>query len=318
MSQLKPLYYKNGPIRSLATLAESLKLTCPQLLKLAENSNSMYFYRPQEKKDGSLRDTWDAHPQLKSVHELLNKRFLKKIDYPNYLQGGIRHRDYVRNVSIHSGAKCAIALDVADFFPSITETQVYDIWHKFFRFSEEVSKVLTKLTTYKGILPQGAKTSSYLANLVLWREESNFVFKLQSLGWGYSRLIDDITISKKNVPKSNEVSHICGMGIHFIESQGFKLKRSKLVILRQEQQMKLNGILANVRPALMKAERNKIRGQVKWLSRSIDLKTPILSKQLHSTIGKLEKLRRFHPREASKLRETLPNKIEQSANLIEA
>lgn len=311
--------YRRGPVRSIATLAEALDVTEAQLDKLIGNASSMYRrpQRPKLKKDGSLRDTWNAHPQLKQLQELLNRRFLSQVEFPQYLQGGIRDRiaprDYVRHVGFHAGAACAIALDIADFFPSITETQVFNVWRHFFRFPDDVAWALTKLTTKDGQLPQGAKTSNYLANLVLWQDEHSLVSKLESLGWAYSRLTDDVTVSKRTLPRAGEETRICAMVIGFIQAHGFIVKRTKLHIHRQSRRMELNSLVANVRPALPKAERNRIRGQVKRLAQQLEQQNLVELAVMRSTLGKLAKLKRFHESEAATLRAALPSDIEQRA-----
>lgn len=314
MNLLKRPSYRRGPVRSLAKLASALDVAEPQLQKLIENANAMYWYRPQLKKDGSKRDTWDAQPQLKHLQELLNRRFLNQVEFPLYLQGGIRDhvnpRDYVRHVAVHAGAACALALDIADFYPSITETKIYDVWRHFFRFSDVVASALTKLTTKDGQLPQGAKTSSYLANLVFWRNEHVLVSKLDSQGWKYSRLIDDVTVSKQMRPGPHEETSICASVIGFVQSYGFTIKRTKLKMHRQNRQMTLNSLGANVRPTLPKAERNNIRGQVKGLAKQLTQQNPVEVTYVRSTLGKIAKLRRFHEGDATALRATLPKDIE--------
>lgn len=317
MSQSNRPLYKRGPVRTLGKLASALDVTELQLQKLVENASAMYSYCPQVKKDGTARDTWDAHPQLKQLHELLNRRFLRQVEYPFYLQGGIRDRivprDYVRHVGFHAGAACAIALDIADFFPSITEAKIYDVWRNFFRFSHEVAEALTKLTIKDGKLPQGAKTSSYLANLVFWRNEHELVRRLDALGWGYSRLTDDVTISKLTRPSPQEETRICASVIGFVQQHGFVIKRTKLKVHRQNRRMNLNGLVANVRPTLPKDERNRIRAQVSELRAHLDERETPDKTLVRRALGKLAKLARFHKDEASSLKADLPENLHQFA-----
>jgi len=310
MSLSKKPSYNHGPVRSLTTLAEILDLTEAQLSKLAANANRMYWFRPQKKKDGSLRETWDAFPQLKNVHALINQRFLRQVNYPLYLQGGIRDqqnpRDYVRNVRMHAGSACAITLDITDFFPSIGRHQVLSIWRDFFRFSDDVAKTLTALTTKDGVLPQGARTSSYLANLVFWDIEHELVDYFQRQGWTYSRLTDDITISKKTTPVGDETTRICSLAVSFIQRHSYTLKREKQKILRGNQRMKINGLIANRHAALPKSERNRIRAQINTLACKLADGEDIDLHFIRSTLGKLDKLRRLHPWEAKQLETRLP------------
>jgi hypothetical protein len=55
--------------------------------------------------------------------------------------------------------------DMKNFFPYISHHQVFEVFRRN-DFSPDVSHILTKLTTYKEGLPQGAPTSPIIANLV--------------------------------------------------------------------------------------------------------------------------------------------------------
>ncbi len=170
--------------------------------------------------------------------------------------------------------------------------------------------MLSKLTTKDGALVQGAKTSNYLANLVFWRNEHQLVSKLESIGWTYSRLTDDVTISKKSQPSSGEETRVCAMAINFIQRYGFTVKRTKLAIHRLNRRMLLNGLVANARPTLPKSERNRIRAQVRTLVQTDDDQVQVELWFVRSTLGKLAKLKRFHPNEAAALEATVPKDIE--------
>ncbi len=65
------------------------------------------------------------------------------------------------------------------FYDNIKKERVYLIYSQFFNFPHEVSELLTKLTTYKNKVPQGACTSSYLANLIFFNSEYSLVSKLR-------------------------------------------------------------------------------------------------------------------------------------------
>jgi len=269
------------------------------LARLAENADKMYRHVPQEKKDGSTRDTWDAHTQLKSVQERIKNMLLQKVEYPLYLQGGIRDvdspRDYSKNAAIHAGAACAIKFDIRDFFPSTTDDHVFQVWKNVFRFDSEIANVLTKLTTKNGFMPQGAKTSSYLANLVFYRDEPELERYVVSKGWRYSRLTDDITVSSPIFLSDENISAIAKTVIGFIARNQYVVKRSKLHIYRSNIPMEVNNLLINVHPALPKRERKNIRAQNHQVSGALARGEIVDPSLVNSTRGKLAKLKRFHP-----------------------
>lgn len=287
----------------METLAEMLNLTGPQLGKLTSNANRMYHPGPSKlKSDGTPRETWDAQPQLKTVHEIIKVRLLQRVQFPLYLQGSIRDknnpRDYVRNAAFHVRKKCVVTLDIANFFPSVTADLVKDIWLNFFRFDNTVADTLTALTTKDGYLPQGAKTSSYLANLVFWSSEHGLVEHLACLGWTYSRLVDDVTISIASEPTIGDLTKVNKTVIGYMQRHGFRIKRTKHEIFNRNHPMRVNNLIVNDRPALPKQKRHKIRAQINALKQQLASGEVPIPKFVRSTEGKAAMLRRFHPGKA--------------------
>ncbi len=297
---LKP-FYKSAPIRDLDTLAEVLGVSRARLGRLARNACQLYRLVPQRKKDGSLRKTYDAFPALKSVQQRIKVRLLEKVMYPLYLQGGIRDRenprDYARNAGIHAGRACVVNEDIADFFPSTTPEQVLNIWQHFFRFPVEVAECLTRLTTRRGELPQGAKTSSYLANLVFWETEFDLVRHLQSKGFAYSRLVDDITVSSASPMSRREKSMVMSLIYSFIKRSGYTPKYRKHAIFNRNEKILVNSLVVNAHAALPLDERQGIRALVHRTIRTIKNEgmAAITATRAH-VIGKIGKVTRFHPR----------------------
>jgi len=300
MNPLKP-FYKHAPIRDLDTLAEVLEVTRAVLERLSSHASRMYRPVPQRKKDGSLRKTYDAYPTLKRVQQHIKARLLGNVIYPLYLQGGIRDRenprDYARNAAIHAGQACVINEDIADFFPSTTEAQVQDIWQHFFRFPAEVADCLTRLTTRDGELPQGAKTSSYLANLVFWRTEFELVRYLESKDFAYSRLADDITVSSPKPLTPREKSAVMSLVYSFIKRNGYTPKYRKHAIFNRNERMLVNNLVVNARVALPLDERQNIRTLVHRTIRTIHEQgaAAIVATEAHVK-GKIGKVKRFHKR----------------------
>lgn len=167
--------YPHNPIVDCESLALLLGTSLVNLQNIAESASSSYRPVPQTKKDGSLRMTYDAYPALKRIQLQIVKKILRSVRFPRYLHGGIRDtrfpRDHVSNAALHTGATVLILDDIKDFYSSLDSQLVFAIWLRFFGFSPEVSELLTRLTTRKGVVPQGASTSSYLANLAFWDRE---------------------------------------------------------------------------------------------------------------------------------------------------
>lgn len=313
--QNKP-FYRNAPIKSVGALARTLLLTEPQLLQLARNASRMYRKVPVPKKDGSTRYTWDAQKQLKEVHGHINSRIFHRTMFPLFLQGGIRDRlhprDYVRNAEIHVDPTILVTLDIADFFPSTSDSAVMDIWSKFFRFSPAVAKLLTMLTTKDGFLPQGARTSSYLANLVFFSDEHDLVARLERQGWRYSRLVDDITISKQQRVNSDEVTETNRMLFAFVNRHGYSVKRPKHDVQRSNARTSVNGLVVNKKVSLPKPQRRSISSLLHRTNLAISIGEES-TMPVSRVRGQAAMVKRMHPELGEKMLERLKQSLSVGA-----
>ena len=314
--QNKP-FYRNAPIKSVGALAQTLQLAEPQLIQLARNASRMYRKVSIPKKDGTTRYTWDAQKQLKEVHGLINSRIFYRTTFPLFLQGGIRDplypRDYVRNADIHVDASSLVTLDIADFFPSTNDSTVMDIWTTFFRFPPVVAKLLTMLTTKDGFLPQGARTSSYLANLAFFRDEHDLVARLEKQGWRYSRLVDDITISKKRRATGDELTQVNATLLAFVNRHGYSVKRSKHDVKRRNARMSVNGLVVNKKVSLPKSQRRSIASLLHRTNVAIDVGEGY-TMPVNRVRGQLAVVKRLHP----ELGEKMLARLKQSISAAES
>lgn len=184
---------------------------------------------------------------------------------------------------------------------------VFDIWNKFFGFSEEVAQCLTKLTTKEGQLPQGSITSSTLANLVFWHDEVILFNKLASQRLTYSRYVDDIAVSSKRFltdkDKSDVIKQVYGMLLDY----GYKPKRSKHEIVSSASRMEVTKLAINDKPGIRKETRSKIRAAVYNLEKRIASGEEVSfdSGDYSRVMGSVRHLQRFHPNEGNKLRKRM-------------
>jgi hypothetical protein len=303
-------YYSRNPIHSLAALSKALGFEEAFLVELADTSNHRYrLAKPITKPDGSIRQPFDALDPLKEVHRRLKKELFSKVVFPQYLTGSLKGRDYRVNALLHTGAKIVICEDIEGFFPSTNSSLVMDIWQNFFGFSPEVSELLTKLTTKDGLLPQGAITSSFLANLAFWRTEPWLHDQLLEQGIVYSRYVDDITISSKhrleNENKTKVIAAIYGM----LRKSGYSAKRRKHEIATSGNRMLTTKLLINKKPALKPEERANIRTAVFQLEQKISqgINGPDITRELNRVAGLVGKLSRFHITQSNSLKNRILN-----------
>lgn len=294
--------YPCRPIRSIAALARVLELTEDALLAEAAKANGNY--RKVPPKEGSKRETFDARGLLKIIHRRIKNTIFSKVEFPDYLHGSLKGCDYVSNAKLHTNKQLLMCEDVKSFFPSVTDSKVEDVWCGFFGFSIEVSKLLMQLTTKDNKLPQGSITSSYLANLVLWRDEPLLEAKLAAKGITYSRYVDDMMMSSKAYLTKEVQRWVIAQVYGMLRRNGLHAGRAKHEIFSATEPMIATKLTVNAKPSLSPEKRAQVRAQVLQLEQSLSSghcedEIRALANKAAQRVGQLG---RFHKTQAGQLK----------------
>lgn len=259
-------YYPNSPIASLDVLAKCLGVSPKVMLDLAKRSSDSYtqFTIPSKGKD---RVVYEPKFNLKKIQKRINSRIFDFVEFPPYLQGGIKDpaapRDYVQNSKLHAGSSVLVSLDIRNFYDNIKYESVYDVFLYFFKFTPQVSSVLTDLVTLKGKVPQGACTSSYIANLVFHNNEYSLVSYFRSRGISYSRLLDDVTLSSKKELSPAEIEEAISKVSSMFKKHKLRIhpKKKKIELASDSRsEYKVTGVwVGHGVPKLRRKERDYIR-----------------------------------------------------------
>jgi retron-type reverse transcriptase len=306
-------YFRTRPIGTVRTLARMLRWpgsqkTAAELQYIANQAGSLYRVAGTKRKpDGSVRYLFDAKFPLKTIQGRIQCMILRTVNFPEYLQGSLKNRGQASNARRHTGRRLVITEDVQNFFPATSAKVVFDIWHHFFRFPPEVAECLTKLTTKDGSLPQGAKTSPLLANIVFWQRERDLVLAFQQRGIVYTRLVDDITCSSARDLSRSDISWVIQKLRHMTESFGFRMKRKKETIARAGSRMVATKLVVNVKLSLPTEQRSQIRAAVNSCVASQAKSSRLSDKAFNRISGQLAYLTQHHPVEGKALREELRN-----------
>lgn len=132
--------------------------------------------------------------ELKVIQSLLLRNVLYKLELPEYFFGGLRKKDAVLNARYHQGNKYFFLTDLKDFYPSVHYKSVEKALRKE-GFYPDVAKLITRISTKEGAIPQGCPTSSFLASLVVYHNCGDLFEKYMSEGLKVSVYVDDITFS---------------------------------------------------------------------------------------------------------------------------
>ncbi|THU02764.1 RNA-directed DNA polymerase [Lampropedia puyangensis] len=220
-------FYDARPIGSLAALSKTLQVELSILQRTASNIEEHYHAHEIVKKSGGTREINIPSNHLKIIQKRINKHIFENVVYPSYLHGGLPEKDYVKNANCHSSAEVVIALDIKNFYPSISIDKVEEIFQFFCHFPKDVSKLLAELCCLNNSVPQGGCSSSHIANLILNNTEYSLVSWLSSKKYTYTRLLDDINISSKHLISKEEITKIIKKTKETISKSDLKLNNKK-------------------------------------------------------------------------------------------
>lgn len=246
------------------------------------------------KRSGGSRVISAPGPHLKKVQSWLTQHVLNKVQphmASHAFSPGSSIADCARQ---HAGARWLVKVDIADFFGSITEIQVFHVFHKL-GYNELVSFELARLCTtlpvasakhsmkawhvrflrrriqfYSekliGRLPQGAPTSPMLANLVMLSVDEELQRLADSYGLIYTRYSDDITFSTQDAFSREQAMVIVKQSAAILKRQGLFPNRAKTAIVHPGARRVVLGLLVDGnQPRLSRAFRDRLRQHLYYL-----------------------------------------------------
>jgi RNA-directed DNA polymerase len=220
--------------------------------------NLQRYYRPSKirKRDGSFRKLLAPQGKLKVLQSKIKSHILDQVPLFECVHGGVRRRSIVSNALPHIHKQVVFSVDLKDFFPHVTPDRVYRIFRAL-GFGEDCALLLQKATTWQHQLPQGAPTSTGLANLSLVRADFRLLRLAEKYQFCYTRYVDDLTFSggsrllnfRKLVPR-------------IIESEGFSVKPEKIVTMHMGQRQVVTRLVVNDKLNMPREWRKDVRTQV--------------------------------------------------------
>lgn len=193
--------------RQLKHLAFILKCKPTEILNLCSNIEKSYGHRDEIKQnkvtgrvktyaDGTVkkRPINTAYGRLEELQKRIKNEIFRKINFPEHIQGGVGGKTNISNAKAHQGKKYILTTDLSDCFPNVSSRMVNKAFLDL-GYSNIQATWLTKLTTFNHCLPQGTRTSPYLANLCLLPLDSKLLELSKRYGITYTRYVDDLTFS---------------------------------------------------------------------------------------------------------------------------
>ena len=145
------------------------------------------------------------------------------------------------NAEYHRKNIFLLEMDITNFFGSIPEKKVFSLFCNI-GYNADVSAVLTNLCTYEGVLPQGAVTSPYIANLVCYHLDARLNGYCSRRDVVYTRYADDLSFSSNIRTQLNSIESFIKC---IINDEGFEINEKKTRYLSNDVKKTITGITIN-------------------------------------------------------------------------
>lgn len=288
-------------IRSERDLAWTLGVPLDRLRMIADHPAANYreFSRWKDASKTRARMIRNPRHELKGIQRLIKDRVFGNDAFGPEVQGGISGKSPRTNAERHLGARILVTVDVKGFFDNVDHRAVFRTLREF-GYSTGVARLLTKLTTRNGLLPQGAPTSTVVANLVLTRSlDAPTRAQAEKTETTFTRFVDDIGLS------GDDPAALIGDVARRLSSRGLSIHRGdKLRIRPRAKPQKITGLNINSgRPTVPHLYRDNVRAAIHGLSAIASRARR--AHAIRSIKGRIEYIRQFQPKAAQRLKEQL-------------
>jgi len=213
------------------------------------------------KRDGSPREILAPCRSLKHIQRRILARIVAPLDTHDAAHGFRRGRGIATNAAPHANQEMVLSIDLADFFPSISAKRVYGLFRKL-GWPQNLASMLTRLTTFRGCLPQGAPTSPALANLIARRLDQRLTGLARRRNLAYTRYADDLTLSGA----AEQTRNAFPMIRRIIAEEGFLVNEKKVRLMRRGRRQTVTGLVVNDRLATPREYRRRVRAAIHRLA----------------------------------------------------
>lgn len=263
-----------------------LSMDRKKIKRLAETAPRFYKQFDTRKNNKSKwRHIDNPTGELKSVQKIIANKIFSQFPFPETMFGGIKDRSIAQNASIHIGKALVITLDLKSCFPKTNNKQVFKAFREYFNATPHISSLLTKLTTVRSLLPQGAPTSSSLANLCLLKMHNEIAQVAKSKQLEFSMFVDDIAVSGESA--RDVIKPI----IEIIQKHGHAIGNKKKKIMPNYTQQLVTGIVVNQKLSIPPI---KINATANAISKLIN-REYITLRQLLSVKTRIGLIKKFNP-----------------------
>lgn len=212
-------------IISMDHFSKLIGIKSSEINKIVYISESYYRKFEIPKRKGGLRTINSPYPMLGYIQKWILNNILEKIKVNSSATAYIKEKSILDNVQPHLNQNYVLKIDLQDFFPSIKIQRIIQVFRNC-GYPQRIAYMLARICCLNNVLPQGACTSPYLANIISKRLDTRLYSFCKKFDLNYTRYADDITISGSKINWKQ-----CEYVIKIIENEGFivNLGKTKLI-----------------------------------------------------------------------------------------
>ncbi len=226
---------------------------------------TFYLYAPEEsfytrfqipKKSGGVRDIEVPSDRLKSIQRWILRNILENIMTHDSCYGFKKGKSIYDNALLHVGKDCVLNMDLKDFFPSITQEDVFYVFYNM-GYTKKVSYYLAKFLTKAGVLPQGSPASPIISNIVAEHMDKRLSKLAESYNAIYSRYADDITFSG-----ATNITNMIPAVRKIVCEENFQVNEEKTRYSYYYQRQEVTGLIVNKKVSIPKEYLRELKQEI--------------------------------------------------------
>lgn len=266
------------------------------------------------KANGSPREIRQPNPTMKGLQAWILRNVLDKLQPSQYATAFVKKKGLIDNVLPHRQNRFFLCLDMEDFFTTISTRRVAKIFG-LVGYGHRMAKVLARICTCDGSLPQGSVTSPALSNLIAAKLDRRIAGFAERRGIAYTRYADDITLSSGN-------PHILSASIHrvlgIIKSEHFRPNDAKTRLLGPRRCCHITGLIKNTNDDRFGIGRQKKRRMRSIMYHSVrGTRTDVYYRDRESIEGWLSFVNSVDSQSYKQMRKYWDSLLEQEASQAE-
>jgi len=153
--------------------------------------------------------------------------------------GGVKGTSPLKHARSHVGRRFVLTMDLKGFFDTVHHESVCAAVLRITR-DEELARALTDFVTFSRCLPQGAPTSMFLGNLVLFGLDRKLRRLAARMNARYTRYVDDLAFSS-----NTDLSGLSVRVEKLIVAHRFRVNDEKTILMNVDVPQVVSGLIVN-------------------------------------------------------------------------